>query len=792
MLLSRWVLRMSVSWWRRAGALLLVWLVVLPLAVIAPARSAAAQVGTTQAAFVAGERLAGGSSLSAGHIGLNVTFRELPSICEQERFRGYGICATGPNQRPTPTPSPTPTPVPTPDYAQLKASAYTQARTELLASMPTPEMRLWPAVDRFQIVNLETYLFVEHGWTDVAGQGRACDADQPSECVVVSLSGRPERSTWRFVEANGASPPVEVECERGERQPTDDDEIPACGKTWTHSSDVTGEVTAELSISYNVAVNTSHAGYLPHLNLSFDVESTRSDVETLTVAEVQTYGHSDVDPVPEESNGGLCSKWGISVVCWVGSKAKDAAIWAVVNLVPGLEDVWNFFKGCSDGALDALGGVLDILTTIKDAVSRPADFATEKLRQIQDLFAAAEEDPERFIAEVLAGVVDLEYRENHSDAEWVGKMVCQYAIDILTGKAGAALLAKLDRFLGRGRSGNNSGGSDADSATPRVCTRESSFPTGTEVRMASGALRAIEDIVAGDYVLAGDPATGQWSPQRVITQWSYVDTDNMTTATLVDGTQVTATDHHLFWVASTGAWVELENTKPGDRLLSPQGSTVVGHVVTHTTANTLVWELDTAGPNTFTVHTGSYDLLVHNEDGCGVPGSRDHREAHWERAEASGMTRAEFDRRYDDLGGNIDKIPDGAEVVGFDPVTGQPVVYKGPDGRYVDIRTPEQRRARASEIVGEAGDRRIALGRQDDTDLAPANGDFHLAVEDWSQELNDAFIDDIIANDVPIRVVSDPDEKSNLVRNNGEPTVFALEMQQLREAGVEIVYARYE
>jgi len=102
-----------------------------------------------------------------------------------------------------------------------------------------------------------------------------------------------------------------------------------------------------------------------------------------------------------------------------------------------------------------------------------------------------------------------------------------------------------------------------------------------------------------------------------IPQWSHLDDGHMATVTLVDGSSVTATDHHEFWVDSDGRWVELEDIQPGDHLLTPDGITSVATVDISERHSTLVWELDTAIDDTFTVHTGTHDLLVHNQaEGC--------------------------------------------------------------------------------------------------------------------------------------------------------------------------------
>ncbi len=126
----------------------------------------------------------------------------------------------------------------------------------------------------------------------------------------------------------------------------------------------------------------------------------------------------------------------------------------------------------------------------------------------------------------------------------------------------------------------------------------------------------IELVEPGDLVLAADPVSGVWSYESVLDQWSHVDDGRLVTAVLVDGSEITATDDHLFWVDSDGAWVELDDVGPGDSLLTPDGVATVAHVVLWPQANQLVWELDTTGPDTFTVHAATNDVLVHNADGC--------------------------------------------------------------------------------------------------------------------------------------------------------------------------------
>lgn len=46
----------------------------------------------------------------------------------------------------------------------------------------------------------------------------------------------------------------------------------------------------------------------------------------------------------------------------------------------------------------------------------------------------------------------------------------------------------------------------------------------------------------------------------------------MATVVLTDGSAITATDHHRFYEAGAGAYVEAEDLTPGDVLVTPEGA----------------------------------------------------------------------------------------------------------------------------------------------------------------------------------------------------------------------------
>jgi len=132
--------------------------------------------------------------------------------------------------------------------------------------------------------------------------------------------------------------------------------------------------------------------------------------------------------------------------------------------------------------------------------------------------------------------------------------------------------------------------------------------------MADDSLRPIHLIQAGDVVVAYDTNTGVWTNRTVLDQWSAVDNGHMTTIELADGSMSTATDHHPYWVESSQQWVDAIELQPGDVLLTVDGALPIVDVTTATRAQTVVWELDVAIDDNFTVHTGTTEVLVHNKN----------------------------------------------------------------------------------------------------------------------------------------------------------------------------------
>lgn len=86
---------------------------------------------------------------------------------------------------------------------------------------------------------------------------------------------------------------------------------------------------------------------------------------------------------------------------------------------------------------------------------------------------------------------------------------------------------------------------------PRGCTANS-FPAGTEVLMADGTRKPIENVEVGDKVAATDPATGD-RESRPVTALIQGTGDKQLTDITINGHTITATDGHPFWAPDIGA-----------------------------------------------------------------------------------------------------------------------------------------------------------------------------------------------------------------------------------------------
>ncbi|MFE7131752.1 polymorphic toxin-type HINT domain-containing protein [Streptomyces sp. NPDC057638] len=157
------------------------------------------------------------------------------------------------------------------------------------------------------------------------------------------------------------------------------------------------------------------------------------------------------------------------------------------------------------------------------------------------------------------------------------------------------------------------------------------FLAGTDVLMADGRTKDIEDVKLGDMVLATDPETGESGP-REVTRLIVTDDDrhfNELTIETRDGPKkLTATHEHPFWSPSADRWVEAKELKVGMTLLTDEGETleVQGNRAYEEWART--YNLTVNSLHTYYVLAGRTPVLVHNSNGeCGTSLTRGEKVA---------------------------------------------------------------------------------------------------------------------------------------------------------------------
>ncbi|MFC0526115.1 RHS repeat-associated core domain-containing protein [Phytohabitans kaempferiae] len=256
-----------------------------------------------------------------------------------------------------------------------------------------------------------------------------------------------------------------------------------------------------------------------------------------------------------------------------------------------------------------------------------------------------------------------------------------------------------------------------------------SFTAGTQVLMADGSRKPIEQVKPGDKVMATDPESSESSarPVTAVIKGDGAKTLVEVTVRGQDGSErpLTATDGHPFWVdddgqAETpgGRWIDAVELRRGQWLKTADGDLVqVAGIHAHT-QHAAVYNLTVEGLHTYHVAAGDTSVLVHN---CG-----DAYE--WAKPNAP-IDVLEPEHRWD-------------------PSKGTPV-----------------------------------LGRLRDTEIVEGWPDYtYLKLDRWNIARNDAYIQTIINQRGSVLTVS-PTKGNYWNKKRQEPTVYAREIQQLLQAG---------
>ncbi|MFD9190656.1 polymorphic toxin-type HINT domain-containing protein [Streptomyces phaeochromogenes] len=144
------------------------------------------------------------------------------------------------------------------------------------------------------------------------------------------------------------------------------------------------------------------------------------------------------------------------------------------------------------------------------------------------------------------------------------------------------------------------------------------FLAGTDVLMADGTTKDIEDVELGDEVQATDPETGESGPRKV-TRLIVTEDDkhfNELSIATEDGIEkLTATHEHPFWSPSEQSWVEAGNLAAEMTLLTDDGDTVIVTGNRYFAKHARTYNLTVDDLHTYYVLAGQTPVLVHNSGG---------------------------------------------------------------------------------------------------------------------------------------------------------------------------------
>jgi hypothetical protein len=175
------------------------------------------------------------------------------------------------------------------------------------------------------------------------------------------------------------------------------------------------------------------------------------------------------------------------------------------------------------------------------------------------------------------------------------------------------------RFVRTDRgSGTTRTASDYHAANARVlpgvrcaantAARACSFTGATVVLMADGTKKPIQDVKAGERVIATDPETGERVTKRVEHVFVHHDT---VIDLVVDGEVITTTEDHPFWSVTDQRFERADQLNPGEKVLGADGQVItISGLELGAAREALACNLSVEGIHTY--HVGEAGVLVHN------------------------------------------------------------------------------------------------------------------------------------------------------------------------------------
>ncbi|MER5386937.1 ricin-type beta-trefoil lectin domain protein [Streptomyces sp. NPDC002688] len=207
----------------------------------------------------------------------------------------------------------------------------------------------------------------------------------------------------------------------------------------------------------------------------------------------------------------------------------------------------------------------------------------------------------------------------NADHSLSGQLASQ-ADSAIWGAAGGIAFEGLGRVMQRGANalaskllGNKAGTGGKGGASSKGGTQ--CFLAGTQILLADGTSKNIEDIQLGDEVLSTDPESGETNSQPV-TALIHTEADKHLNELSIEdpsGThKITSTAEHPFWVPAVGEWTNAGDLKPGMLLLTADGTIAKIKANRAYTDRVRTYNLTIAEQHTYYVLAGTTPVLVHN------------------------------------------------------------------------------------------------------------------------------------------------------------------------------------
>ncbi|MGW4215212.1 polymorphic toxin-type HINT domain-containing protein, partial [Lentzea sp. NPDC004789] len=153
----------------------------------------------------------------------------------------------------------------------------------------------------------------------------------------------------------------------------------------------------------------------------------------------------------------------------------------------------------------------------------------------------------------------------------------------------------------------------------KVVSRDcNSFIGDTQVLMADGSTKRIDEIKLGDRVFATDPETGESGAREVIATIIGEGVKFLVEIEVDGAGKVVATDKHPFWLASENRWVDAKDLRVGTVLQTSAGKHVMVTAIRHRVEVKRVHNLTVDDIHTYYVVAHATPVLVHNQNVVGA------------------------------------------------------------------------------------------------------------------------------------------------------------------------------